>query len=115
VIRKYIYGKRTAPDILQDCTPADQSNQTIHCGLYITDNSGSYYDLVDSFVPDEAKKRVKIEDLSFSISGGTGTADKVTLNFTLALMPRIGVPTSLIGSTKLHIQTTLSERIFTSY
>lgn len=35
---------------------------------------------------------------------------KVTLVMTLALMPRIGVPFAQIESTKLHIQTTISDR-----
>ena len=71
------------------------------------------FNLVDSFVPDEGKKRVKIEDLKFYISGdGITTEKKVTLVFTLALMPRIGIPPSLVNETRLHIQTTISERFF---
>lgn len=48
------------------------------------------FNLVDSFIPEESKKRVKIEDMKFYISGdGNTTEKKVTIVFTLALMPRI--------------------------
>lgn len=71
------------------------------------------FNLVDSFIPEETKKRVKIEDLKFYVSGdGKNTEKKVTLVFVLALMPRIGIPEGLIGETRLRIQTTISEQFF---
>lgn len=82
----------------------------IHCGLYLTSSLGDYYNLVDSFISEEEKKRVKIEDLKFYISGGEFTTRKVTLVMRLGLMPRVGVPASMVTTTKLQIQTTISER-----
>ena len=71
------------------------------------------FNLVDSFIPEESKKRVKIEDMKFYISGdGNTTEKKVTIVFTLALMPRIGVPLIGLSESKLRVQTTISERFF---
>jgi hypothetical protein len=99
-------------------TPCVGTTEKIHCGLYkvnYTDNGGNGYNLVDSFVPEEEKKRVKVESLRFYVSGDANNSHKVTLNMTLVLMPRIGVPRSLVTSTRLHIQTTISERIYKTY
>jgi hypothetical protein len=50
----------------------------------------SAWNLVDSFIPEEEKKRVKIEHLRFYVSGdGSATEKKVTLSMSLVLMPRI--------------------------
>ena len=73
-----------------------KTDPKIHCGLYLVspgDNGKDGFNLVDSFVPKDENKRVKIEDMKFYISGdGVTTEKKVTLVFTLVLMPRIGVP-----------------------
>lgn len=105
----YAYRKRNTSSWLDPCDTTSANDPKIHCWLYLKDGT-QYYNLVDSFVPDDEKKRVKIESLKFYISWDSLTARKVTLNFVLALMPRIGVPTALIGTTKLHIETTFSER-----
>ncbi len=104
----YAYGKKSAA-WLDPCDEISAKDTKIHCWLYLKDGS-EYFNLVDSFIPEESKKRVKIESLRFYISGNSFTEKKVTLNFTLALMPRIGVPSLLVWTTKLHIQTTFSER-----
>jgi type II secretory pathway pseudopilin PulG len=111
---QYIYGKRS--DIwLDPCTISDKNDSKTHCGLYLV-NMGDLnpytnsYNLVDSFIPEESRKRVKVQDLKFYISGWEFTTKKVTLVMTLTLMPRIGVPASMVENTKLHIQTTISER-----
>ena len=68
---------------------------------------------MDSFVPEEEKKRVKVEGMRFYLSGdGIHAEKKFTLVFTLALMPRIGVPPSMVSETRLHVETTISERFF---
>ncbi len=109
----YIYGSMTDSSNLKRCvdTPLEntQSDNNIHCGLYIN-RGGEYYNIVDSFVSEESKKRVKIQNLRFYVSGWPFTTKKVTLIMTLSLMPRIGVPPSLVENTKIHIQTTISER-----
>lgn len=112
----YVYGKRSSA-WMDPCidTPSEnrKSNPKIHCGLYFvasSDNGANAYNLVDSFIPEEEKKRVKIQDFRFYVSWSGTTTPKVTLNFTLALMPRIWVPESMIQDTKLHIQTTISSR-----
>jgi hypothetical protein len=49
-----------------------KSSAKIHCGLYLVkynDNGLNAYNLVDSFNPDEKKKRVKISNLRFYLSG----------------------------------------------
>jgi len=84
-------------------------------GLYFvdySDNGENGYNLVDSFIKDESRKRVKVEDLKFFVSGDdTTTSQKVMIKFDLALIPRIGgVSQNIASTTKLHIQTTLSER-----
>ncbi len=104
----YVYGKKT-PEWVSPCIDTAKTDNKIHCGLYLS-NGTEYYNLVDSFVPEESKKRVKITDFRFYISGWESTTKKVTLTMTLALMPRIWVPASMIENTKLHIQTTISEQ-----
>lgn len=106
----HIYAYWRKSDVwLDPCDELSAKNPKIHCWLYLV-TDWENYNLVDSFIPDETKKRVKIESLRFYVTGDDKTAKKVTLNFTLALLPRIWVPTSLISTTKLHIQTTFSER-----
>lgn len=99
---------------MDTCSDTRKSDQKIHCGLYFveySDNGANGYNLVDSFNPDENRKRVKIEDLKFYVSGdGINTSRKVTMNFYLSLMPRNGISQNLANTTKLHIQTTLSAR-----
>lgn len=87
----------------------EKQDLNTHCGLYIWEN-GNAYNLVDSFRSEESRKRVKISDLKFYVSGGDHDMKKVTLKMTLQLMARDGVPASLIGNTKMEIQTTFSER-----
>lgn len=91
-----------------------KTDPKIHCGLYLVnyDNNGSLgYNLVDSFIPDETRKRVKVTNLRFYVSGdGVGTAYKVLLSMDLALIPLGGISVNLASSTVLHIQTTISER-----
>jgi hypothetical protein len=117
--RVYIYGKKVGAWI-NPCTPADQAKATIHCGLYMVNNFNSgtpgysdAWNLVDSFIPEEGKKRVKIQNMKFYVSwDGISTERKVTLVFTLVLMPRIGVPNMDVSESKLKVQTTISERFF---
>lgn len=110
----YAYGKRTNTGFAP-CTEVDRQTPTTHCGLYrimATDRSKGY-NLVDGFREDEAKKRIKITDLKFYISGtDAGAVPKVTLKMTLELMPRGGVPPSLVRATKLELQTTFSHRFY---
>jgi hypothetical protein len=71
------------------------------------------HNLVDSFIPEEKKKRVKIEHIRFYISGNrSDTEKKVTINMILSLMPRIGAPNMKSSESKMQIQTTLSERFY---
>ncbi len=114
---RYIYGKKNSVGMVPCVDTPTENTKTdsrIHCGLYFveyTDNGLNGYNLVDSFNPDENKKRVKIENFQFYVSGdGTSTSRKVTMNFYLSLMPRNGISQNLANTTKLHIQTTLSER-----
>lgn len=106
----YLYGSKDSGGI-NPCNP----NPLKHCWLYIV-NNGDFlwaFNIVDSFIPEEEKKRVKIEELRFYISGDGNTSEKkVTIVFTLSLMPRIGVPSFTVSDSKLKIQTTISERFF---
>ncbi len=110
---RYVYGAKKASG-MDTCTDTRKVDPKIHCWLYFLDygdNGANGYNLVDSFNPDESQKRVKIEDLKFYISGDSiNTSRKVLLNFTLSLMPRNGISQNLVSTTKLHIQTTISER-----
>ncbi len=114
----YVYGRKLTLGwitTLWHCDTIEKEDPKIHCGLYVLEwtNYANAFNLVDSFIPEEEKKRVKIEDLKFYISGdGNITEKKVTLVFTLVLMPRIGIPAWLIADTRLHIGTTISERFF---
>lgn len=108
----YVYWSLDWPNMkrcIDTPTSNRKSDNSIHCWLYIH-NGTDYYNLVDSFVPEESKKRVKVQDLKFYVSGWEFTTKKVTLVMTLSLMPRIGVPLSLTESSKIQIQTTISER-----
>ena len=91
-----------------------KTDPKIHCGLYLVnydDNGSLGYNLVDSFIPDETRKRVKVTNLRFYVSGdGVGTAHKVLLSMDLALIPLGGISVNLASSTVFHIQTTISER-----
>ncbi len=73
------------------------------------------YNLVDSFRVRDEEKRVKITDLGLYVTGDVHQTPKVTLKMTLELMPRAGVPPSLVRATKLEIQTTFSERFYKIY
>lgn len=112
----YVYGKKTETWMVPCADSPSENTKTdtkIHCGLYFVlpwDNGKDAYNLVDSFIMDESKKRVKIQDLKFYISGWDWTTKKVTLVMTLTLMPRVWVPASMLENTKLQIQTTISER-----
>jgi type II secretory pathway pseudopilin PulG len=113
---RYVYGskKKGIPGGIDPCIGDKKTDPRIHCGLYLVDynSDGSQaYNLVDSFIPDEDRKRVKISNLRFYISGdGIGTAHKVMLNMDLSLIPRNGISANLASTTGLHIQTTISER-----
>ena len=110
---RYVYGKKRAGG-MDPCTGIIKSEPKTHCGLYFVeygDNGANGYNLVDSFTVDESKKRVKIEDLKFYVSGDSiTTSQKVMLKFDLSLIPRIGISQNIANGTKLHIQTTVSER-----
>ncbi len=115
----YVYGQKTTTGMnpcIDSTSELRKTDPKIHCGLYKVwrdDNGTSGWNLVDSFVPEEEKKRVKIEDLKFYVSGdGISSEKKVTLVFTVALMPRIWVPPALISDTRMHIQTTFWERFY---
>ena len=114
---RYVYGKKTPTGItpcIDTLSEKIKTDPRIHCGLYLVnyDDNGIYsYNLVDSFTADEAKKRVKITNLRFYISGdGVHTSHKVMLSMDLALIPRNGISAALASTTTLHIQTTISER-----
>ncbi|NRH21298.1 type II secretion system protein [Candidatus Gracilibacteria bacterium] len=110
---RYVYGKKRTGG-MDPCTGTNKTEPKIHCGFYFVDyadNGENGYNLVDSFTNDESKKRVKIEDFKFFFSGDeTSTAQKVMIRFDLSLIPRLGVSQNLASGTKLHIQTTISER-----
>lgn len=119
--KKYIYWIKELVWVnwtINPCNNPRRSDPKEHCWLYevIGDSALSYqeaYNLVDSFIPEESKKRVKIRDLSFYISwDGIKTEKKVTLVFTLALMPRIWVPNISPENSTLSIQTTVTARSF---
>jgi prepilin-type N-terminal cleavage/methylation domain-containing protein len=112
---RYVYGVKIPTGMLPciDSVELRKTNPAIHCGLYYVpegDNGANAMNLIDTFVPDEDKKRVKVESFRFYITGKEDALKKVTVSFTLALMPKIGVPRNFINSTKIHIQTTMSER-----
>ena len=117
---RYVYGKKSGDNLVECIDTTTQNRKTdprIHCGLYFIDYSmtgiARAYNLVDSFTPDEDKKRVKITNLRFYVSGdgqSPGTAHKVLLSKDLALIPRNGISAALSSTTTLHIQTTISER-----
>jgi type II secretory pathway pseudopilin PulG len=110
---RYVYGAKK-PGGMDTCTGIRKLDPKIHCGLYFLDyidNGANGYNLVDSFNPDESRKRVKVEDLKFYVSwDGISTSRKVLVNFTLSLMAKNGISQNLTNTTKLHIQTTISER-----
>ena len=114
---RYVYGKKTATGMTPCIDTQAEKTKTdprLHCGLYLvdySDNGVNGYNLVDSFNPDESRKRVKITNLRFYLSwDGVGTAHKVMLNMDLSLIPRNGISANLASTTGLHIQTTISER-----
>ncbi len=124
VLRSYFYGKKVGTT-LSLCTPIEKKDRVTQCWLYsipssilaITDtlnpDFSQAFNIVDSFIPEEEKKRVKIEDLKFYISwDGNTTEKKVTLVMSLILMPRIGVPLIWLSENRLRVQTTISERFF---
>lgn len=115
---RYVYGKKNGDNLTECINTTTENRKTdprIHCGLYFIDYSPTgiarAYNLVDSFTPLESKKRVKITNLRFYVSGdGVNTAHKVMLSMDLALIPRNGISATLASMTVLHIQTTISER-----
>ena len=114
---RYVYGAKKTGGIdpcIDTTSNFIKTDPRIHCGLYLinyTDNGSLGYNLVDSFTPDESRKRVKIANLRFYVSGdGVSTAHKVLLSMDLALIPRNGISAALASTTTLHIQTTISER-----
>lgn len=119
--KKYIYGIKelVGPNwTINPCDSPRKFDPKEHCWLYevIWNSAQSYqdaYNLVDSFIPEESKKRVKIKDLKFYISWDTTkTENKVTLVFTLAIMPRIWVPNLSPENSTLSVQTTVTARSF---
>ncbi len=83
----YIYGKQNETGFAP-CSEADKANVRTHCGLYLirdVTNLSDGYNLVDSFQIEDSKKRVRIRDLKFYISGEENDARKVTLKMTLEL------------------------------
>lgn len=112
--RFFVYGQKS-DNTMSTCEPGQINNLQYHCGLYfVTKTSGesdNIVNLVDAFMPED-KKRVRITDLKFYISGGDDDAKKVTLKMTLELMARGGVPPSLVRASKMELQTTFSERIY---
>jgi type II secretory pathway pseudopilin PulG len=73
---RYVYGKKNGANLVECINTTTENRKTdprIHCGLYFIDYSATGiangYNLVDSFTPDESKKRVKIANLAFYISG----------------------------------------------
>ena len=68
-MKQYFYGKKLS-STLSPCSDSDKKNPQTECGLYVVDhqNFPQAFNLVDSFVPEEEKKRVKIVDLKFYIS-----------------------------------------------
>jgi hypothetical protein len=74
--RIYIYGKKNNADpYLVPCEGSIKTDPKIHCGLYVVDGFNTLtpgykdaFNLVDSFIPDEDKKRVKIENFRFYLS-----------------------------------------------
>ncbi len=114
---RYVYGKKNSTGMTPCIDTSNEKIKTdpkIHCGLYLVDyadNGTNGYNLVDSFTPEESRKRVKISNLRFYISGdGITTAHKIVLSMDLALIPRNGISANLASTTTLHIQTTISER-----
>ncbi|MBC7503721.1 prepilin-type N-terminal cleavage/methylation domain-containing protein [Candidatus Gracilibacteria bacterium] len=110
---RYVYGAKKISG-MDPCIGTKKTDPGTHCGLYYveySDNGAAGYNLVDSYTPDESRKRVKIEDMRFYVSGdGLTTSRKVMMRLDLSLMPRNGISQSLVSTTKLHIQTTISER-----
>ena len=124
VFRSYFYGKKVGAT-LSLCTPIEKKDSVTECWLYsmpstifaLTDSLdpdfSQAFNIVDSFIPEEQKKRVKIDDLKFYISwDGNTTEKKVTIVMSLVLMPRIGVPLVWLSEGRLRVQTTISERFF---
>ena len=113
---RYVYGAKKTGILgwIDECIWIKKTDPRLHCWLYLvnyTDNGSLGYNLVDSFTPDESRKRVKIANLRFYVSGdGVNTAHKVLLSMDLALIPRNGISAALASTTTLHIQTTISER-----
>ena len=68
--------------------------------------------MVDAFREDDTRKRVKISDLQFLVSGEENGVKKLTVTISLELMKKAGIPNSLIGSTKMRVQTTISSEKF---
>lgn len=111
----YIYGAKTETGI-KPCidnyawsVEKTKTDINIHCSLYLKKGS-EYINLADFFIPEESKKRIKIQNLKFYISGQNKWGKKVTLKMQLSLMPRVWVSADMLQSGLLDIQTTISER-----
>ena len=80
---------------LRPCIGTAKTDIMTHCGLYRVPRQGSGWDwqnrvnLVDTFIPKDEKKRVKMTDFAVYISGGNFTEKKLMIRFSLSLMPRI--------------------------
>jgi type II secretory pathway pseudopilin PulG len=80
---------------IKPCVGELKSDSTTHCGLYRIPRQGTGWDwqnrvnMVDTFIPEEEKKRVKMTDFAVYISGGDFTQKKIMIRFSLSLMPRI--------------------------
>lgn len=107
----YIFGKRNESWWLDPCTTPDRENPMVYCSIYLKEWD-EYYNTLDSFIPFDDKKRVKATSFRVYVSWDERTSNKVTIVLSLALMPRIWVPSSLVGTYRLELQTTLSQRIW---
>lgn len=90
--RLYIFGQKTNTGLVP-CTDTKKNDPKENCGIYLVE-SGNYtnaLNLADSFVPDESKKRVKIRNATFFVSGNETTEKKVTMIITLTLANASGV------------------------
>jgi hypothetical protein len=70
----YVYGAKTETGIkpcIDNYAGSIEKTKTdinIHCSLYLKKGS-EYINLADFFIPEESKKRIKIQNLRFYVSG----------------------------------------------
>ncbi len=114
--RIYIFGQKNSTWIVP-CTEVKKNNPKEICGIYLVEwrNYANALNLADSFIPDESKKRVKIRNATFFVSGNDLTENKVTMIFTLTLTNQSGVKGEYLANSDFTIQTTISERGFRKY